>query len=73
MWMDEYEALNATEKADFRRLVNALLSRTYLLRNIYDDQKKMMDLNGDYRTARRFFSILQGYFCLLYTSDAADE
>lgn len=73
MWMDEYEALNATEKADFRRLVNALLSRTYLLRNIYDDQKKMMDLNGDYRTARRFFSILQGYFALagwdLYRDD----
>lgn len=73
MWMDEYEALNATEKADFRRLVNALLSHTYLLRNVYDDQKKMMDLNNDYRTARRFFSILQGYFSVggwdLYRDD----
>ena len=50
------------KKQRFRRLANALLSRTYLLRNVYDDQKKMMDLNSDYRTARRFFTILQGYF-----------
>ena len=73
MWMEEYEALNATEKADFRRLANGLLSRTYLLRNVYDDQKKQMDLNGDYRTARRFFPILQGYLALagweLYRDD----
>ncbi len=61
MWLDEYEALNATEKTDFRRLVNALLSRTYLLRDVYDDQKKMMDMNGDYRTARRLFEILKAY------------
>ena len=40
MWIDDYEALNATEKTDFRRLVNLLLYRTYLLRNVYDDQKK---------------------------------
>lgn len=73
MWMEEYEALNSTEKSEFRRLANALLSRTYLLRNVYDDQKKMMDLNNDYRTARRFFTILQGYFSLagwdLYRDD----
>ena len=64
MWIDDYEALNATEKTDFRRLVNLLLYRTYLLRNVYDDQKKMLDLNRDYRTAHRLFSILQGYFSL---------
>ena len=64
MWIDDYEALNATEKADFRRLVNLLLYRTYLLRNVYDDQKKMLDLNRDYRTAHRLFPILQGYFSL---------
>lgn len=73
MWMEDYEALHAAEKAEFRRLANALLSRTYLLRNVYDDQKKMMDMNSDYRTARRFFSILQGYFSLagwdLYRDD----
>lgn len=48
MWMEDYEALHAAEKAEFRRLANALLSRTYLLRNVYDDQKKMMDMNSDY-------------------------
>lgn len=73
MWIDEFDTLNATEKAEFRRLANALLSRTYLLRNVYDDQKKMMDLSNDYRTARRFFNILQGYFSLsgwdLYRDD----
>lgn len=62
MWLDDYATLNSTEKTDFRRLANALLSRTYLLRDIYDDQKKMMDLNNDYRTARRFFDMLKGYF-----------
>lgn len=62
MWLDEYDALNSTEKSDFRRLVNALLSRTYLLRDVYNDQKKMMDLNSDYRTARRFLPLLKAYF-----------
>ena len=62
MWMEDYEALHAAEKAEFRRLANALLSRTYLLRNVYDDQKKMMDMNSDYRTARRFFFHFAGLF-----------
>lgn len=64
MWLDEYEALNATDKNEFRRLCNGLLSRTYLLGNVYDDQKKMMDMNSDYRTARRLFPIMQQYFAL---------
>ena len=64
MWLDEYEALNSTDKNEFRRLCNGLLSRTYLLCNVYDDQKKMMDMNGDYRTARRLFPLMQQYFAM---------
>ena len=64
MWLDEYEALNYTDKNEFRRLCNGLLSRTYLLCNVYDDQKKMMDMNGDYRTARRLFPLMQQYFAM---------
>ena len=64
MWLDEYEALNSSDKNEFRRLCNGLLSRTYLLSNVYDDQKKMMNLNNDYRTARRLFSLMQQYFAI---------
>lgn len=64
MWYQEYEQLNMTDKGEFRRLANNLLSRTFLLRDVYNDQVKMIDSNRDYRLAVRLFPILQGYLSL---------
>ena len=73
MWLDDYNALNTAQRTDFRRITNGLLSHTYLLRNIYSDQDKMMAVNNDYRIASRQFEILQSYFQLsgwdLYRDD----
>lgn len=64
MWLDEYEALNAYDKEEFRRIGNYLLSHTYLVRYSYQPSEEMTLPNRDYKLAVRYFSILQAYFKL---------
>jgi len=62
MWNDEYETLSNYEKGEFRRLGNYLLSHSYLVREWYDTNKKMVLMNQDYRMVSRLFNIMNEYF-----------
>lgn len=62
MWNKDYEALNSSDKTEFRRIGNYLLSHTYLTKFYYDPSKKMTLPNKDYQLASRFYNILQNYF-----------
>jgi hypothetical protein len=64
MFQKEYEKLNSSEKEDFRRLANYLLSHTYLVRYEYQPSQEMTLPNKDYQAASRFFDALHGYFLL---------
>ena len=39
MWLDEYNELNNGERERFARLVNYLLNKTYLTREIYEGKQ----------------------------------
>ncbi|MDR0730934.1 MAG: DUF4194 domain-containing protein [Treponema sp.] len=61
--LDElYGKLNSSEKEDFRRLTNYLLSHTYLVRHEYQPSQQMTLPNRDYQIVSRLFSIFQEYF-----------
>ena len=62
MWNEAYENLNSSEKEEFRRIGNYLLSHTYLTRYNYFPSEQMTLPNKDYQLANRFFSLLYDYF-----------
>jgi len=63
---NEYEKLNSSDKDDFRRLANYLLSHTYIIRDEYQPSKEMTLINNDYKLASRLFDLLRDYFELSY-------
>jgi hypothetical protein len=63
---DEYKKLNSSDKDDFRRLANYLLSHTYIVRDEYQPSKEMTVINADYKSASKLFDLLRDYFELSY-------
>lgn len=64
MWFDEYEQLTHTEKEEFIRTANQLLSRTFIVRDRYSSKEKCLKLNPDYRFIERHLELFQQYLRL---------
>lgn len=62
--LEEYEKLNSSDKEDFRRLANYLLSHTYIVRYEYQPSQRMTLPNRDYQTVSRLFDLFKEYFSL---------
>jgi hypothetical protein len=61
MWYEAYEKLTHSEKEEFRRLVNLILSRTFIIRDIYSSKESFMKVNPDYRFIERHFDCFLDY------------
>ncbi len=61
MWNEKYDALSPYEKGEFRRLVNYMLSHTYLVRDIYNSDKEWMEINPDFRMITRLLEVMEEY------------
>jgi hypothetical protein len=62
MWTEDYEKLNNSEKEEFKRLSNLLLSKTFITRDFYDLKESMMKVNPEYRFIERHFELFSSYF-----------
>ena len=62
MWNEEYQKLSAYDKNEFRRIANYLLSRTYMVRYVYQPSQQITVVNTDYQKADRLFAIMRDYF-----------
>jgi ribosomal protein S24E len=62
MWIDVYEKLTNSEKEEFKRLANMLLSKTFIIRDYYDSKEEMMKISPEYRFIERNFELFSGYF-----------
>ncbi|MDR2795876.1 MAG: DUF4194 domain-containing protein [Spirochaetaceae bacterium] len=60
--LDGYEKLSGSEKEDFRRLANYLLSHTYMARHEYQPSQHMTLPNPDYQAVSRHFNLFKEYF-----------
>jgi len=58
----EYNALSNSDKNEFRRIANYLLSHTYLNKYKYNPAQEITLPNKDYQLAIRFFNLLKEYF-----------
>jgi hypothetical protein len=61
MWNELYEKLNNSDKEEFRRLVNLLLSRNFVIRDVYDTKEGMMKISPEYRFIERNFELFVEY------------
>jgi len=62
MWSEAYEVLSEYEKGEFRRFCNYLLSHTYVVRDVYNHEKRRVEANHNYRTISSMFEIMREYF-----------
>lgn len=62
MWTEYYEKLTNSEKEEFKRLANMLLSKTFIIRDYYDSKEEMMKISPEYRFIERNFELFSGYF-----------
>jgi len=61
MWVENYEKMNNSEREEFKRLVNLLLSKTFIMRDFYDVKDSMMKINPEYRFIERHFELFSAY------------
>lgn len=61
MWYNDYLNLNNAEKERFRKVVNYLLNKTYLLREIYEQRDRVGKINADYRYMERNYELISSY------------
>ncbi|MEA3422344.1 MAG: DUF4194 domain-containing protein [Bacillota bacterium] len=61
MWINDYEKLNNAEKDTFKRLVNLILAKTFVIRDYYDKDEKRMRVHNNYRFIERNFELFVEY------------
>ena len=61
MWYNDYVNLNNSEKERFRKVVNYLLNKTYMLREIFEQRDRVGKINADYRYVERNFELIESY------------
>ncbi|HHY82020.1 MAG TPA: DUF4194 domain-containing protein [Clostridiales bacterium] len=61
MWIESFEKLNNSEKEEFKRLANLLLSKTFVTRDYFDLKEGMMKISYDYRFVERHFELFSRY------------
>lgn len=64
MWYEEYEKMSDSQKREFARLVNFLLSHNFILREKYDKTSMNVRINPDYRFVERYFEVFSGYLSM---------
>jgi len=62
MFEEKYEELNNSEKEEFKRLVNMLLGKTFIVNRVYDNRQEAFKYNLDYRFIDRNLELFRDYF-----------
>ena len=64
MFEQEYNKLYESEKEEFRRVVNYLLSKTFIIRDVYDKQAKKMITSSEYLFMEKYYDIFEEYLSI---------
>lgn len=73
MWLDTYNNLTNAEKERFSKLVNYLLNKTFVCREIYETKDKLGKINADYRFIEKFYDLFEGYLKVINYTLKTDE
>lgn len=61
MFEEEFVKLPNADQKEFARVVNVLLLKGYIVRDIFDTKEKIMRINSDYRFIERYFNVVENY------------
>lgn len=64
MFEQEYNNLYESEKQEFRRVANYLLSKTFVVRDVYDKQAKRMITSSEYLFMEKYYDIFENYLSI---------
>lgn len=64
MFSEKYQSLSDSEKEKFTRLINLLLNKTFLTREIYENKSKIGKSNLDYRYIERYFDLFEDFLLM---------
>lgn len=56
-----YEQLNLIERERFQKIVNQLLGKTFIVNNVFDENKSTSVMNPDYRFIERNLELFRNY------------
>ena len=56
-----YDELNVMEKEVFKKIINQLLGKTFIVNHVYDENKKTSIMNPDYRFIERNLELFKKY------------
>lgn len=61
MFENEFDKLTNGEQNEFARVVNTLLLKSFIVRDVFDSKEKTMRINSDYRFIERYFDLISDY------------
>lgn len=64
MFEQDYNNLYEAEKEEFRRVSNYLLSKTFIVRDVYDKQAKKMITSPEFLFMERYYDIFENYLSI---------
>ena len=64
MFEQEYNNLFESEKQEFRRIANYLLSKTFVVRDVYDKQAKKMITSNEFLFMEKYYDIFENYLSI---------
>ena len=73
MWLDTYNALTNAERERFAKLLNYLLNKTYVTREIFESKDRLGKINADYRFIEKYYDMFEGYLKVMNYKLNTDE
>ena len=64
MFEQDYNNLFESEKQEFRRIANYLLSKTFVVRDVYDKQAKKMITSSEFLFMEKYYDIFENYLSI---------
>lgn len=64
MFEQDYNNLYESEKEEFRRVANYLLSKTFVVRDVYDRQAKKMITSNEFLFMEKYYDIFENYLSI---------
>ena len=73
MWLDTYNTLTNSERERFAKLLNYLLNKTYVTREIFESKDRLGKINADYRFIEKYYDMFEGYLKVMNYKLSTDE
>lgn len=64
MFEQDYNNLYESEKEEFRRVSNYILSKTFVVRDVYDKQAKKMITSSEFLFMEKYYDIFENYLSI---------